>query len=420
MKTPFRFSCACLLAIGVGASVVGCASDNAEPPNSDWRAEIDTVGDTVRVRTLSGSIWGTTELQQDQRIGAVDGADHEIFGDISAIAVDDAGNIYVYDRQVPALRKYTANGDYVITLGREGGGPGEYAQPDGGLAVLADGRVVLRDPGNVRLTVYGNDGAYQESWPQRDGRNSSTPLFAMPDGGFVNPVFAPGQPTRLVRYAADGEPLDTLPLPERDVERAFLRAEVEGGGARITYGVPFTPSAQWTWHPEGYFLSAVSDRYAIDLLRSDTVIQLGRVLEPVPISEAERTAQETHITQIMRNFDPAWRWSGPAIPSTKPLIRDLFTGKDGQIWVQLHQSGERTATDESEGDVAEPDQVEFRERAVFDVFDTDGRYLGLVTTPPTFSVDPPPTFRDEYVWATERDELGVQYVVRYRLAHSTR
>ena len=39
-----------------------------------------------------------------------------------------------------------------------GEGPGELNSPGGGLAVLTDGRVVVRDPGNQRLQVFSADG----------------------------------------------------------------------------------------------------------------------------------------------------------------------------------------------------------------------------------------------------------------------
>lgn len=61
---------------------------------------------------------------------------------------------------VPALRKFAADGEYLVTLGGRGHGPGEYANSDGGLVVFTDGRVVLRDPGNGRFTVYGRDGEH--------------------------------------------------------------------------------------------------------------------------------------------------------------------------------------------------------------------------------------------------------------------
>lgn len=52
----------------------------------EWRAQIDTVGDTVIVRTLSGSEWGTARLALELRTGVLEGAEHEMFGEIAGLA----------------------------------------------------------------------------------------------------------------------------------------------------------------------------------------------------------------------------------------------------------------------------------------------------------------------------------------------
>jgi hypothetical protein len=397
-----------LIALGAGCSTDGAADAAA----GSWVAEIDTIGDTIVVRTLSGSEWGTARLVPELRIGAIDGADHEMFGAITGLAVADDGTIYIYDRQVPALRRYGPDGHYLGTLGRQGGGPGEYANSDGGLAVLADGRVVLRDPGNARFSVFGPEGDYLESWPTRGGMFVSTPLYPGRADGFYSAIFTMDSPLRLVAHGADGTPGDTLPPPDRGIDVPMLRAEAEG--VMQSWVLPFSSRAVWAFHPDGFYVSAVSDAYQIDLLRPNApVLRIARSLDAVPVLAAERSAAEERVFSSMRRVDPAWRWSGPAIPQTKPIIRDLFAGADGTIWVQLHQRGERIPEEElPESASATP---QFREAVVFDVFDEDGRYRGRVEAPVGFATYPNPVFRGEHVWSTERDELGVQYLVRYRI-----
>jgi hypothetical protein len=320
----------------------------------------------------------------------------------------------VYDAQVPALRKYAADGSYFMTLGGRGGGPGEYRDSDGGLAVLADGRVVLRDPGNARINVYGTDGATLTSWPIRGGAYTSTPIIPREDGGFYNPVWTFREPMRLVRHAADGTPEDTLPLPQREVDRPTVTARRNGSSQ--TWPVPFTASGLWALHPEGS-LTGVSSEYAIDLLRRDgSVLRFGRDgVEPVPVPAAERDAERERVIRGMRGLDPSWRWNGPEIPDTKPLVQALYAGADGRIWVLMHQAGE-LVTEADDGETSEDTGPRFREPTVFEVFESDGRYLGRVRAPEGFSRWPQPVFRGEYVWATQRGELGVQYVVRFRIA----
>ena len=54
----------------------------------------------------------------------------------------------------------------------------------------------------------------------------------------------------------------------------------------------------------------------------------------------------------------------------------------------------------------------WRERPVFDVFEPNGRFLGTVELPIRARFM---EARGDHVWAVDRDELGVEYVVRYRI-----
>ena len=126
-----------VLIVGFGAAACG-AGDRAVADTA-WRAVTDTLGDTIVVRTVSGSIWGErTELVEEVRIGVFEGAEEYTLGMVAGIAAVPDGSVYILDRQVPVLRKYAPDGTYVATFGREGGGPGEYRDSDGVLRVARD------------------------------------------------------------------------------------------------------------------------------------------------------------------------------------------------------------------------------------------------------------------------------------------
>ncbi|MCC7001925.1 MAG: hypothetical protein IT357_07195 [Gemmatimonadaceae bacterium] len=48
------------LALAITATVGACSSRDATPGSIDgpWLAELDTLADTITVRTISGSAWG--------------------------------------------------------------------------------------------------------------------------------------------------------------------------------------------------------------------------------------------------------------------------------------------------------------------------------------------------------------------------
>lgn len=315
----------------------GCgAGDGRSDIHREWVAVHDSVGDTIIVRTVAGSVWrGEAELVPEVTIGTMDGQDEYMFGAINAIAVDEEGAIYVYDGRVKALRKYDADGAFVATFSREGEGPGEYRSPDGGLGVLPDGRIVLRDPGNARLQFYTSDGEPAGSWPMRGGFSTSAPLVVGADGGIYTQVIAePMTADRswrlgMVRYGPDGQVGDTLVEPVWGEPPADLVARTERSMSRRS--VPFAPTAVTAFSPSGHYLGGISDRYAIHVPRADgTVLRIERAADPVPVRAEERERAERQTIKAMRSVQPDWRWSGPSIPNVKPVFNLVQVAEDGR------------------------------------------------------------------------------------------
>jgi 6-bladed beta-propeller len=413
-----------MLSVVAGAAACGGKAGAA----SRWVAEVDTVGDTIVVRTLSGGVWGRpAELQAEVSIGEMEGDDQYLLGQVSGLAVDADGNMYIYDGQVPALRKYSPDGRYLMTIGRQGGGPGEYKNSDGGLAILADGRLVLRDPGNGRFQLWTLDGEPAGEWRYRGGFFTSTPMFVDRDGfAYSTTVTFDGKPpwkTQLVKYSPAGEPLDTVPVPDWDYEPPEIVAQQMEKGkvtGTMSNSVPFSPTEEWTLSPLGYFVGGVGTRYAIELQKPEGTLRIERVREPVPVDADEKSNAEDVAIDNMQGMVPGWRWNGPSIPDSKPPFVDLLAAADGRIWVRLSEPGERIPADELNTPQKGPDgkpraQKLWREPVAFDVYEPDGRYVGLVMSPRGFSMHPAPVIRGDTVWAIVRDELDVQRLTRLRV-----
>jgi hypothetical protein len=409
-----------LYALFVLLLVSGCAGASESGSHGDLEVERTYVGDTLVVRTVAGSAWdGQARLVPEVAIGELDGELEYLFGSIRSLAVADDGTVYVVDSQVPELRVYDAEGVFRKVLGRPGEGPGEIKQPDGGLAVLSDGRVLVRDPGNGRIQVYSPAGDPLATWPIRGGFNTSTPFHqTWADEVHAVILLDPEADVRdwrtgLVRFGPDGVPGDTLVPPDFGYEAATVEARREGG-ASVT-SVPFSPREAWTLHPEGYFVHGLSTRYRVDLFKPSGVLRIEREHEPVPVSGGEKREEEARVTRNMRYTDPDWRWNGAAIPDVKPPFQGLFVGQDGRIWVQVHQPA--LEVEDPDYDPTDPTSVEdrWREPVAFDVFGGDGTYEGRVRTDRGFRLYPTPVFGDTHVWATTRDDLDVQRVVRFRI-----
>ena len=425
--------------LGAAILTVGLACAGTDSPEAgggrrtDWQTSVDTVGDTIVVRTTGGSDAASAQaLTAEIAIGVEEGADEYTLGQVTEVEIGPAGEIYVFDRQVPALRMYDTAGKYVRTLGRKGGGPGEY-QAANGVGVHGDGRVVLWDAGKASINVYTPAGETETSWPVPGGGgfHTSNAVFTDTAGNtYIRTTI--GDPPKtanapqarvfgvsgLVRWNRTGSELDSLAPPPSPIEPAYITAQ--RGGSTSRNSVPFAPGFTWTFSPLGYFVSARTDRYAVTLSAPHgKVMRIEREVDPVAVEDEERADAELIATANMRMTDPTWRWSGPSIPSTKPFIRSVTAGDDGRIWVSVARPGERIP----EGERAPPPSVQvgnapprpdptWRQPLVYDVFEPGGRFLGRVAAPAktTFRA-----MRGNNVWAVTRDSLDVEQVVRYRL-----
>ncbi len=396
-----------LLTATAACALAACGTDTG-PSAAGPDVVTETIGDTTVVRTLSGSAWGAeATLVPEVSIGELDGPEEYLFGWILSIAVDDDRNVYVFDYQAQHVGVFDAEGNHLETLGGRGEGPGEFSRAEA-IAMLPDGRLVVRNPGNQRIEVFGPEPGQTEQWRYpAGGLHTFTPLYTDMHGRTLVPIVdrsrdesSPGiLVTQLLVLGPDGTHVDTLARPTHPSPTAVR---------------PFRPRFQWTFHPSGHFLTGMPSEYRIDLVRDDGVLRIERAVDPVPVLEEEGAYAREQMVRSMRELDPDWSWSGPPVPKHKPFFRSLRTGRDGRIWVRVSTEG--YAIENEDHDPADPSSmpVVWREPVRYDVFEPDGTYLGVVV-PPDGTTLSTAVFDGDYIWAVTQDELEVQRVVRFRI-----
>lgn len=350
--------------------------------------------------------------------------DTSLFTEVRGFAVDQAGRLWVFDQPTRSILLFGADGVLIRRIGREGGGPGEFRH-NGGMLALPDTGVALWDGQNARISFFDAAGELQGSWPTRGGFTTSNALFADTSGTFYlrRPVTPPRAGEILGRMGLvrlnpeDGSFRDSLLPTDLEVQREAYVAQRREGRENVSTsstGSRYQPNYLWAWHPDGYFVVAHGGRYEIIIsppAAKPIVIRRDPPRVPVPAEEIEE--ERAFITWSMRQTDPGWSFSGPALPETKAPLSSIAVTRDGRIWARVATPSERIPEAERVPS-RDPERpvITFRSPVAYEVFAPDGRFLGRVDFPPrTVLVEAD----GDTVWGLGRDADGLPAVLRLRI-----
>ncbi|MBW3553438.1 MAG: 6-bladed beta-propeller [Gemmatimonadetes bacterium] len=372
-------------------TLVACDAPELPP---DARVRHDTVGGVVHVVSGNRGAWvaggSWTVPDSGVVIGAVDGPDEYVLGEVAGVALDDGGRIWVGDTQAKEVRVYDREGAFVTRFSRDGEGPGEFRNISG-MAPAPDGIGVL-DARLGRVTVFDDDGAVVRSFriarPYMIFQHGAAMSFD-DDGRFYDRTPLSSAPmadtVAVITYSSTGEPLDTAVIGA--IERDHLVITVNGV-PRMSFPRPFAPEASLAFGPEGTVYFSRGDTYRVEVLSpaGDTLRVIRREIRPRPVGDE---AREAAMAGLAERYEQAGTPMPPGIdlPETRPAIEDLRVDREENLWVL-------TASDPS------------WKTLEWAVHDPDGRYLGAVATPVMNIMD----IGEDYVAGVTWDELGVPRV----------
>jgi len=359
-------------------------------------AVVDTLpGGVKRVSNPAPSGWTDTNqivFTEIQRIQPADGEPGEL-GDIWGMAVDDAGGIWISEPGPTRIDRFSADGQYIGQVGRQGSGPGEYQST---MITWVAGHLFLHDPQTQRTTIFDSAGKYLRSW------NSTCCIYrsiggdslgrgyvpVMPDGGDMEE-----QGMGWIRFTVDGVPVDTIWRRPHKVEQHYWEFS-PAPGSRSRYGIPFQPSLVDVPWVGGGSLIGDNATYSITIAPKgrDSALVFGRAWtpEPIPVSVRESrlkgyTERNEALRQVAKLED---------IPTTAPAFSDLLVDTKDRIWVELTVPRDSVGT-------------------YWDIFTSDGVWQGVVHAP--FRTGQVAFHGDEMIVSTT-DEEDLPVIVRYRMS----
>ena len=371
-----------------------------------WSGAMDTLSSgEIVVHNTDDPLWGPEEewrVVEDLRIGSATSDGPDLFGLVYSFDVDAWGRIFVLDDQAQEVRVFDRDGAFVRTVGRKGGGPGEFTQA-GSVGLSRDGKIWVMGMGKGSVSIFDTAGTYL-----RDERTKTGGMVFKPYPGRFDPmgrynVVVPriGEEGdisfALARFDQDFTPIDTIPVPEDPVKREIFELVNEEGTSMTRAGVPFQGSLVWRFSRSGTLWTLVTDRYEFAEIAADggTLRRVAKEHGSIPVSSAEREEALEGLDWFRNQggkIDPS------KIPTSKPPTVHFFLDDEGNLWVQRG-----AANSEDEG-------------RLFDILDPEGRYLGTLRLPFSLqSLTAEPLVRDGTLYGITSDELGVPYLVRGRI-----
>ena len=128
-----------------------------------WDGEIKYINGipTIDNHSLPVLENATSHFVKEWQIGGEDPG--FIFNSITAIDVDDIGNIYVTDVLEKNVKVFSESGDYLFSFGRKGQGPGEFSSPRS-LAYIPKNKIVVIDFSTSRFNYFDLKGNYLDGF----------------------------------------------------------------------------------------------------------------------------------------------------------------------------------------------------------------------------------------------------------------
>lgn len=135
-----------------------CTTGDAASPTDD-RVVITEFGPTRVLLDLVGQLGGEDQATTEDAI----------LGRPGAVVTDEEGYVYVSDERSKSIKVFSPSGDLARVIGRAGEGPGEF-QAITTFGIDREGRLVVEDERQRRLTVLGLDGTVLDVLPTDDNQ----------------------------------------------------------------------------------------------------------------------------------------------------------------------------------------------------------------------------------------------------------
>jgi len=307
-------------------------------------------------------------FKEELTIGVVEGDENYVFGDFIIFNADHEGNFYITDWDRRRIQKYSPEGKFLLTIGKQGQGPGEF----GNLSIArfdSRNRIYVTDISNQRIHFFDPSGNFLEqikipgvfenlyvnskgnyvSSHTREADSEYGGMAFQLEWGIFDSQF------KLVSEFAS-KVMDRKPPGGRD---ASSRAKFMGG---LLSDMAFRPQPYYVVSDNDLIYFGIPEKYVIDVYSPEgkKLRSIERDYDPIEITEKDKNQFERTVAErfLRRDSEEDKKETHKFIkyPKYKPAYSSFALMENG--WLAV---------------VVESIQNEY---ILFDLFDQDGIYIG--------------------------------------------
>lgn len=347
-------------------------------------------------------------FKEELSIGEKEGDENYMFGSDVFFNTDDEGNFYVTDWDKRRILKYDPSGKYILTIGRQGQGPGEFQN----LSVVRfdnEGNIYVTDLAGRRISFFDKSGKFLRQIPIPDVFED---LYLGAKGGYVSSRTIPRESeTGMAFKIIDGFFNDRFELvteflaqnPDMKPPSGRDSTAMARFTAGILSGIAFRPTPRHVVAADGTIYFGYPEDYVITVYSPEgrKMKTIRREYDPIRVKDgdkgyfAEKTAKpfvtrtgggqrsEAEIKDILKFIE---------YPASKPAYERFSLMENGWIVVLV--------------------ELMAGEHSLLDIFDATGRYIGHFESDLTAEYGWL-FFKNSKAYALVTDEEGYKFIKRY-------
>jgi hypothetical protein len=308
-------------------------------------------------------------LEEDFTIGEGE-SEEEMFSEITSVAVDNDGNVYILDRKEKTVKIFDSAGKFVRKFGKQGQGPGEMNMPIF-VQITPNNELVVEDAVNRKLMFFSSEGEFLKSISTAKAAGLAA-IVIDSKGNLTGQAVIPSE-KKLIRevkkYDKDLNPLFTI-------DTLDFTSIIEG---KIN---PYRLASFYVLGREDNIIYGYPEEYEIEIFNPEGKL-IRRILkdyDPVKITKEDqeefmdRLPAEASVIKDRIEF-----------PKLFPAYQSFSRDNQGRIFVRTFEKGKK------------------EREYFFDVFDAEGIYIAKIP----LDVDPR-IWKGKKLYAIRENEDGFQ------------